>query len=150
MKKSFLLYIGLMVIILFSGSILSVNALSSGEWDLSSSGMSQTYYQGDSGSVTFTFYSHCPDQLQVSSVSIQFDWMSSPVGYTLGSPVYLATNNQETFSAISFSIPASESIGSHSYTVVFQVPTRLHGRIFGNRERVEEYYCQRNRKYRRS
>lgn len=131
MKKGAIAIIGLILIICLSFSVLGVNALNSDEWRWSSSGMSQTYYQGDSGSVTLTFYSSCPDQLQINSVSIQFDWMSSPVGYTLGSPVYLATNNQNTFTAISFSIPASESIGSHSCTIVFQGQQDYNGGILG-------------------
>ncbi len=110
MKKSVLLIIiGLLTVILFSCSVLSVNALQSNEWSWTYTLSSTTYYQGDSGTITITFTSNCPDQLQLSSLSVQFDWMTTPITETVNSP-YIATGNQYTFSAISFSIPSDATV----------------------------------------
>ena len=105
MKKVAISIVGLILIICLSFSVLGVNALKSSEWNWSSSGMSQSYYQGDSSSVTLTFYSSCPDQLKIIQVNIQFDWDTNPEGYTLANPIGIATNGQNTFSAISFTVP---------------------------------------------
>ena len=94
--------------------------MQSDEWSWTYTPSSTTYYQGDSGTITIVFTSNCPDQLQLSSVSIQFDWMTTPVGYTIASPVNIATGNQYTFSAISFNIPSDATVGSHSFTVSIQ------------------------------
>lgn len=119
MKKVVLLSIGLLTVILLSCSMLRVNALNSNEWTSSVAWDKGTYYQGDSGSVTPTFYSSCPDQLQISSVSIEFDWMTTPNTVTVSSP-NIATGGQYTSSAISFSIPSGVSVGSHSYTITYK------------------------------
>ena len=121
MKKVAISIVGLILIICLSFSVLGVNALKSSEWNWSSSGMSQSYYQGDSSSVTLTFYSSCPDQLKIIQVNIQFDWDTNPEGYTLANPIGIATNGQNTFSAISFTVSFYRaSVGSHSYTTTFK------------------------------
>ena len=81
--------------------------------------LSSTNYQGDSGTITITFYSSCPDQLQISSAGIQFDWTTTPNTETVNSP-NIATGNQYPFNAISFSIPSDASVGSHSFTLSIQ------------------------------
>jgi hypothetical protein len=96
-----------------------VNALNSNEWSFTYALSSSTNYQGDSGTITITFYSSCPDQLQISSAGIQFDWMTTPNTETVNSP-NIATGNQYTFNAISFSIPSDASVGSHSFTLSIQ------------------------------
>ncbi len=99
--------------------MLRVNALNSNEWSWTYALSSTTYYQGDSGTVTITFTSNCPDQLQFSSLSVQFDWMTTPTTVTVNSP-NIATGNQYTFPAISFSIPSDATVGSHSFTISLQ------------------------------
>jgi len=94
--------------------MLSVRALNSDEWTWSASWSSQTYYQGDNGTVTITFSSS--ESVTVSSVSIQFDWQTAPTYERLTSPVYAPY----TFPALSFSIPADAVVGSHNYTISFQ------------------------------
>jgi hypothetical protein len=118
-KKAVLVSVGLLAIICFSFTILSASALNSNEWSATYSWSAQTYYQGDSGTVTITFYSSCPDQLQISSAGVQFDWATTPITETVNSP-NIATGNQYTFNAISFSIPADASVGSHSFTLSIQ------------------------------
>ncbi|MGA2385931.1 MAG: hypothetical protein ABSG33_05315 [Candidatus Bathyarchaeia archaeon] len=119
MKKAVLLSIGLLTVILLSCSMLRVNALNSNEWSWTYAFDNTTYYQGDSGTVTITFTSNCPDQLQFSSLSVQFDWMTTPTTVTASSP-NIATGNQYTFPAISFSIPSDATVGSHSFTISMQ------------------------------
>lgn len=119
MKKSSLLIIGLLAIILFSCSLLRVNALNSNEWTWTYALSSTTYYQGDSGTITIIFSSDCPNQLTFSSLSVQFDWMTTPITETVSSP-NIATGNQYTFPAISFNIPSDASVGSHSFTIAMQ------------------------------
>jgi hypothetical protein len=57
--------------------------------------------------------------LQFSSLSVQFDWMTTPTTVTVNSPD-IATGNQYTFPAISFSIPSDATVGSHSFTISLQ------------------------------
>ena len=116
MKKAVLLSIGLLTVILLSCSMLRVNALNSNEWSSTYAFDNTTYYQGDSGTVTITFTSNCPDQLTLSSLSVQFDWMTTPTTVDVSSP-NIATGNQYTFPAISFSIPSDTTVGSHSFTL---------------------------------
>ena len=118
MKKVTISIVGIILIFCLSFSILGVNALKSTEWSSSVSWDKGTYYQGDSGSVTPTFYSSCPDQLQIISVSIQFDWETTPIIETVNSP-NIATGGQYTCYGYSFSIPSSASVGSHSYTITY-------------------------------
>jgi hypothetical protein len=119
LNKSVLFSIGLLTVILLSCSILSVNALNSKEWSWTYAFDKTMYYQGDSGTVTITFTSNCPDQLQFSSISVQFDWMTTPTTVTVSSPD-IATGNQYTFPAIAFSIPSDATVGSHSFTLSLQ------------------------------
>lgn len=116
MKKAIILSVALIAIMCISVSIIGVEALNSNEWSSSYVLSSSTYYQGDSGTVTVTFTSNCPDQLTLSSLSIQFDWSTTPVMETVSSP-NIATGNQYTFPAISFSIPSDATVGSHSFTL---------------------------------
>ncbi len=95
-----------------------MNALKSNEWSSSSSWDKGIYYQGDSGFVTPTFYSNCPDQLQIISVDIEFDWSTTSITETVNSP-NLATGNQYTCDSIYFNIPSGASVGSHSYTITY-------------------------------
>src|SRR5208283_5461336 len=100
MKKAVLLSIGLLTIMLLSSCcILSARALNSNEWSATYAFDNTTYYQGDSGTVTITFTSNCPDQLTFSSLSVQFDWATTPTTVDVSSP-NIATGNQYTFPAI--------------------------------------------------
>jgi hypothetical protein len=119
MKKNTLTIIGIFVIICLPFCTLGVTALKTSEWSWTYALSNAPYYQGDSGTVTVTFTSSCPDQLQLSSASIQFDWMTTPVAVTVNSP-NIATGNQYTFPALSFNIPADLSVGSHSFTLTIQ------------------------------
>lgn len=119
MKKAIMLSVALMLIICISLCVLSVNALNSNEWSATYAFDKTTYYQGDSGTVTITFTSNCPDQLTFSSLGVQFDWMTAPTTVTVSSP-NIATGNQYTFPAIAFSIPSDATIGSHSFTISLQ------------------------------
>lgn len=119
MKKAILLSVALIMIICVSTSLTNVKALNSGEWSWTYALDKTTYYQGDSGTVTITFTSNCPDQLQFSSVSVQFDWTTTPTSETVSSP-NIATGNQYTFPAIAFSIPSDATVGYHSFTVTIQ------------------------------
>ena len=117
MKKSVIVCIGLIAVMLLSSCcMLSVRALNANEWSCTYSFDNSTYYQGDSGTVTITFTSNCPDQLTFSSIGVQFDWMTTPTTVDVNSP-NIATGNQYTFPAISFSIPSDAVVGSHSFTI---------------------------------
>lgn len=123
MKKSILLLAGLISIICISSGVLNANALQQSEWSLRLSWSNSVYYQGDGGTVTVTFYSSCPEELKISYVGIHFDWMSSDTYFPLdlsSSPVGVTSNGQHTFNAISFSIPSSANVGSHSVTVLIK------------------------------
>jgi hypothetical protein len=105
--------------LLSSCCIIRVKALNSNEWSCTYAFDKTTYYQGDSGTVTITFTSNCPDQLIFSSLSVQFDWMTTPTTETVSSP-NIATGNSYTFPAIGFSIPSDAVVGSHSFTLSMQ------------------------------
>ncbi len=120
MKKIVYVIMGLVMLICLSFSALGVNALQSSEWNSTVNFDRGIYYQGDSGSVTPTFYSHCPDQLTITSISVQFDWATTENTITVSSP-NIATGNQYTPSfGVSFSIPSEASVSSHSYTITYK------------------------------
>lgn len=87
---------------------------------ISSSFSSSTYYQGDTGSITFTIRNDHSYQICTKETYIQFDWQQSQSQAFIDSTdtPCLATGNTYTFT-IQFSIPSDESVGSHSYTVAW-------------------------------
>jgi heme/copper-type cytochrome/quinol oxidase subunit 2 len=102
-------------------SIINVNALNQDEWSATVSWSAHTYYQGDSGSVTVNFYSSCPEELKISYIGVQFDWMPSNAYYPLdlsGNPVGIASDGQNTFSSIGFNVPSDAGVGQHSVKIL--------------------------------
>jgi hypothetical protein len=104
-------------------SIIKVNALNQNEWSATVSWSSHVYYQGDSGSVTVNFDSSCPEELKISYIGVQFDWMPSDTYYPLDlsdNPVGIASNGQYTFNSIGFNIPSDASVGQHSVKILIR------------------------------
>lgn len=104
-------------------SVVKVNALNQNEWSATVSWSSYTYYQGDSGSVVVKFDSSCPEELKISYVGVNFDWMPSDGYYPLDlsdNPVGIASDGQYTFSSIGFNIPSDASVGQHSVKILIQ------------------------------
>jgi hypothetical protein len=111
---------GLLTVILLSCSLLSANALNSNEPSFACS-WSVQLYQGISDSVTVTYFS--PQESfpeQITSLGIQFDWATTPITETVNSPV-LTNASMYVCPSISFNIPSDAVVGSHNFTVSFQV-----------------------------
>ena len=81
---------------------------------------SPEYFQGDSGSITFTITNSHSYQICTKQTYIQFDWqVAQSQAYIDSSDTpCVATGNSYTFT-IQFSVPSDESVGSHSYTVAW-------------------------------
>jgi len=110
MKKIVLLALSCVVGGLMIG--LSLNAYaqtaSSVNWD------SNTYYQGDSGTLTITLYNSHPYQICTKQFALYFDWLGQGSAFMSSSTPCIATGQSYQFS-IPFNVPASASVGQHSY-----------------------------------
>jgi hypothetical protein len=80
---------------------------------VSGSFSSSTYYQGDSGSVTFTIRNDHSYQICTRETDLQFDWQTFTD--TADTPC-IGSGGSFTFT-IQFSIPSGQSVGSHSYVI---------------------------------
>ena len=101
-------------------SISAVSALLQEEASVTMSWLSPKYYQGDTASVSVTFQSHISDELEITRVGIQFDWMPSDAFYSYdlsASPVTVPGNGSYTFELTNIRFLAGASAGLHSYFV---------------------------------
>jgi hypothetical protein len=87
--------------------LAKAQTLVSGSWS------AVTYYQGDSGSVTFTIRNDHPDQICTRETDLQFDWQT--FADTADTPC-IGSGGSFTFT-IQFTIPSSLSVGSHPYAI---------------------------------
>ena len=101
-------------------SIGLVSALNQDEASVSLSWSSQTYYQGDAAAARITFQSHCPDELRLTHIGLQFDWMSPVEFYgpdLSADPVSIPSYGSYTFDIKAIRILSNVSVGPHSYFV---------------------------------
>lgn len=120
MKSFPRMLIAISIIIIFVFNIGLVSALDQDEASVSLSWSSQTIYQGSTATIRITFQSNSTDELQISHVGLQFDWMPSDAftGHDLSdNPVVIPAYGVHTFDAITILIPADTSSGEHSYFV---------------------------------
>jgi len=121
MKKRVLTILAFFIV--FSGlSPILVNALSQDEINLSYSWSKQTYYQGDTGSVTISLTSTCGDELKFTWIGIHFQWQLTDYYYRLdlsddSISISIPPGGSYHFPAISFSIPTDASAGYNYYHV---------------------------------
>lgn len=76
-----------------------------------------TYFQGDSGSISVTIRNDHSYQICTKETYLQFDWQQAQKTAFVDSSdtSCIGSGNSFTFT-ISFSVPADESVGQHSYT----------------------------------
>jgi hypothetical protein len=120
MKSFPRMLIAISIIIICVFNIGLVSALDQDEASVSLSWSSQTIYQGSTATIRITFQSNSTDELQISHVGLQFDWMPSDAftGHDLSdNPVVIPAYGVHTFDAITILIPADTSSGEHSYFV---------------------------------
>ena len=110
----------LLLLVLASLSISSVQGLFQDEISLSFEWSSSVYYQGDSGSVTITLKSTCDNELEFTWVGIHFAWMRENYYYRLdlsSNPKRIPSSGSITFSLISFYVDA-DAVGWNTYHVL--------------------------------
>jgi hypothetical protein len=101
-------------------SIGVVSALTQDEASVTTSWLSSKYYQGDTASVRVIFQSNIAEVLEITRVSIQFDWMPSNDFYSVdlsANPVSIPSLGSYTFSLTNIPFLGGASAGSHSYFV---------------------------------
>ena len=82
-------------------------------WDAS------VYYQGDSGTVTFTLYNDNPlVQWYIKKVGIQFDWMQGGQAYLKDVGQNIASGSSASYSVL-FSIGSLVTVGQHSFNIIY-------------------------------
>jgi hypothetical protein len=97
-----------------------VSALDSDEASVSLVWTSGIAYQGDSASFVITFKSNCSEELELTKIGLNFDWMDPNEFYTndlSANPVSIASYGSYTFNVMTIIIPLNASVGSHSYVV---------------------------------
>jgi hypothetical protein len=113
----------LFVVCLFIICVLSIGpvvGLSQNEASVSLLWSSTTVYRGDLVSVRITFENQSPEQLRIYRIGLHFDWMSPNEFYTKDlsdQPVTVPGNGIHVFQEMSIQIPATVSVGSHSFFV---------------------------------
>jgi hypothetical protein len=117
--KSFLLkLVAISISIICILSIGAVSALTQDEASVMASWLSPKYYQGDTASVRIFFQSNIADELQVTRISIHFDWMPSDAFYSSdlsASPVTIQGLGSYPFELTNMNL--TTSAGNHSYYV---------------------------------
>ena len=101
-------------------SIGIVSALTQDEASVTTSPLSSKYYQGDTASFRVIFQSNIADVLEITRVSIQFDWMPSDGFYSIdlsANPVSIPSLGSYTFYLTDIPFLGGASAGSHSYFV---------------------------------
>lgn len=81
---------------------------------------SNEYFQGDSGTVNITLYNNIAlAQWYIKTIEIQFDWqIQSNIVYSTQVGQDIASGQSGTYN-ISFDIPSSINVGTHSYTIYY-------------------------------
>jgi hypothetical protein len=101
-------------------SIGAVSALNPDDASVTTSWVSLKYYQGDSAAVIVTFQSNVADELSITRVGIQFDWMPPTAYYSYdlsANPVYVPSFGNYTFELTNIPLLAGATAGSHSYFI---------------------------------
>jgi hypothetical protein len=107
LKSGIASLIVLLLLIIATMPPAKAQTLVSGNWSAS------TYYQGDSGSLTFTIRNDHPDQICTRETDLQFDWQTFTD--TADTPC-IGSGGSFTFT-IQFTIPSTLSVGSHPYVI---------------------------------
>jgi hypothetical protein len=101
-------------------SIGAVSALTQDEASVMASWLSPKYYQGDTASVRIFFQSNVADELQITRISIHFDWMPSDAFYSSdlsANPVTIQGLGSYPFELTNIQFLAGATAGNHSYYV---------------------------------
>lgn len=101
-------------------SIGAVSALNQNEATVSMIWASPKYYQGDTASVTVVFQSNIADELEITRIGIQFDWMPADAFYSYdlsASPVHIPASGSYSFELTNIQFLGGASAGVHSYFV---------------------------------
>jgi hypothetical protein len=117
MKSFPLMIVAISIICILS--ISAVSALAPDDASVIASWGSPKYYQGDTASVSITFQSNIADELSITRVSIQFDWMPPDAYYShdlSAAPVSISGHGSYTFELTNIPLVGA-SAGSHSYIV---------------------------------
>ena len=99
-----------LVLLVFCSSIVQAQTATAVNWN------TNTYYQGDSGSVSVTVYNNHTYQICTKQFYGQFDWQSPGTAYVASGTPCIATGNSYTFT-VYFSIPSNVSVGDHHYNL---------------------------------
>jgi heme/copper-type cytochrome/quinol oxidase subunit 2 len=112
-------------------SIGAVSALNPDEASVTTSWLSPKYYQGDTAAVIVTFQSNVADELDITRIGIQFDWMPSNAFYSYdlsANPVHIPASGSYTFELTNIRFLAGATAGDHSYFVsINYVQNNLNG-----------------------
>lgn len=99
-------------------SIGAVSALTQDEASVMTSWLSPKYYQGDIATVRIFFQSNIADELQITRISIHFDWMPSDAFYSSdlsANPVTIQGLGSYPFELTNMNL--TTTAGNHSYYV---------------------------------
>jgi hypothetical protein len=101
-------------------SIGAVSALYPDDASVTTSWVSPKYYQGDTAAVIVTFQSNVADELSITRVGIQFDWMPPTAYYSYdlsANPVPIPSFGNYTFELTNIPLLVGATAGSHSYFI---------------------------------
>ena len=113
-QKIILMVSFVLAIFVFSGlvSALDTNAISA--YPVLSK---QALNIGSSVTVRITVQSNTDEQLQITGIGINFDWMDSGLFFGPKNPVTLAANGSYTTPPFTVQVPTNVTVGSHTYFV---------------------------------
>jgi hypothetical protein len=77
----------------------------------------QTLNIGSSVTVRITVQSNADEQLQITHIGINFDWMDSGLFFGPKDPVTLAAKDSYTTPPFTVQVPTNVTVGSHAYFV---------------------------------
>jgi hypothetical protein len=120
MKSFPLAIVAISISIICILSIGAVSALNPDEASVTTSWVSPKYYQGDTAAVIVTFQSNIADELSITRIGIQFDWMPPDAYYSYdlsANPVNILPSGSYTFELTNIRFLAGASTGLHSYFI---------------------------------
>ena len=112
--KIILLVSFVLAIFVFSGLVSALDTSAISAYPVLSK---QTLNIGSSVTVRITVQSNTDEQLQITHIGINFDWMDSGLFFGPKNPVTLAANGSYTTPPFIVQVPTNVTVGSHTYFV---------------------------------